>query len=100
MSATDLQEYVGTTADRIDFVTACWDEATALVDGYVGTAFVPATVLDRARLEVGAELFYRRGTKNGLSQVATPDAAPVRIARDPMVAAYPLLNRYVLGGFA
>ena len=79
----------------------CEAEAEALVTAYVGTALVPSEVLGRAVLEVGSELFHRRSAPNGVAQFGTLDgAAPLRVARDPMVGAYPLLARYVGGGFA
>ena len=96
-----LAQYVGSGAADAEFVAACEAEATALVGAYVGTATVPSEVLGRAALEVGSELFHRRSAPNGVAQFGTQDgAAPLRVARDPMVGAYPLLNRYVSGGFA
>lgn len=100
VTAADLTAYVGAQPTDSEFVTACWSEAEALVSAYVGTATVPSEVLGRAVLEVGSELFHRRSAPNGVAQFATLDASPIRIARDPMVGAYPLLNRYVGGGFA
>ncbi|GMA34738.1 hypothetical protein [Demequina litorisediminis] len=100
MTATDLLVYVNAGDSDLPFITECHAEATDLVAVYVGDAEVPETVLGRAVKEVGAELFHRRSTKNGVAQFATPDAQPIRVARDPMVAAYPILNRYVGGGFA
>lgn len=98
--ADKLISYVGATANKTDFAGECIAEAADLVAGYVGEAEVPSTVLERAILEVGAELYNRKDTKNAVAQFATPDATPVRIARDPMVAAYPLLNRFVGPGLA
>lgn len=96
MSAADLQEYVRAADGDLDFVTDCYDEATALVETHIGSdAEVPEVVRDRAILEVGAELFHRRSTKNGVAQFATGDGQPVRVARDPMVAARPILAPYV-----
>ena len=96
-----LSTYVGAGAADAEFVAACEAEATALVGAFVGTATVPSEVLGRASLEVGSELFHRRSAPNGVAQFGTLDgAAPLRVARDPMVGAYPLLNRYVGGGFA
>lgn len=100
MDATDLQTYVNAAGGDTEFIEQCWAQAVTLVAGYVGLSVVPADVQDRATLEVGAELFHRKSTKNGVAQFATPDGNPVRVARDPMVAAYPLLGRYVGGGFA
>lgn len=99
MSATDLQDYVG-AAEANDYVQACWDEASDLVGVYVGDVEVPAPVLHRAILEVGSELYHRKNSPQGVAQFAALDGAPVRVARDPMVGAYPILSRFVGGGFA
>ncbi len=99
MDAATLAAYVGATSTT-EFVAECWTTAGTLVARHIGARKVPDDVRDRATLEVGAELFHRRATKNAVAQFASPDAAPVRIARDPMVAAYPLLAPYVGGGFA
>lgn len=97
MTAEALRDYVGTTDDP--FVDQCWDEALALVTAYVGSAVVPQVILDRATLEVGSELFHRRNAPNGVAQFASLDGAPIRVARDPMLGAYPILNRYLVVGF-
>ncbi len=96
----DLLEYVGAATGDLVFVTACLAEATELVSAYCGATAVPDPIKDRATKEVGAELFHRQAAKNGIAQFATADGAPVRIARDPMVAAYPLLDKYVAGGLS
>lgn len=96
-----LKAYVGAPSSDDTFVTACWDEATALVTKFVGTKTVPATVLLRAKIECGSELFHRRSAPNGIAQFATLDGgSAVRVARDPMIAAYPLLVPYVGQGIA
>lgn len=101
MTVEDLQAYVGAGAADAAFVASCWTEADALVTEYVGTADVPAEVASRAALEVGAELFHRRQSPGGITQFATVDGpSPVRMARDPMLGAYPLLDPYLPGGFA
>jgi hypothetical protein len=95
MSAENLFTYVGAHAQQEAFVDSCWAEASALVDDYVGEVQVPTVILDRAKLEVGSALFHRRQAPNGIAQFATADGNnAVRVARDPMVAAYPLLERY------
>jgi hypothetical protein len=99
MTAERLASYVGTN-NANGFVTHCWDEAVELVNAYVDGAEIPESTLTRAQLEVGAELFHRKSTKNAVAQFATPDAQPIRIARDPMVAAYPLLARHMPGALA
>lgn len=98
--AADLLAYVNAGAADADFVQECLTEAQVLVGRYVGVAVVPEAVLDRAVKEVGSELFHRRQAPNGIAQFATPDASPVRVARDPMLGAYPILARWLGGGFA
>lgn len=102
MAGADLRSYVNSSqpADE-EFLAMCWTEAETLVETYVGESYVPGEILHRATLEVGAELFHRRQAPGGITQFATVDGtAPVRMARDPMAGAYPLLDRFVAGGFA
>lgn len=100
LSATDLSEWVGDDGRNETLVASCWETAITLVTNYVDPVNVPQEILDRATLEVGAELFHRKAAKNGIVQFATPDAPATRIARDPMVAAYPLLDPFVKPGIA
>ena len=115
-----LRSYVGAKAaaagERDPVEDACL-EAVALVDRYitdhgivrysvfdpVATAQgLPEEIEFRAIIEVGAELYHRKNAKNAVTQFATADTiAPVRIARDPMIAARPLLAPWSKeGGFA
>ena len=90
-----------TSAADDSLISSCWEEASELVVAYVGAHDVPVRVQDRAVLEVGAELFHRRSAPGGITQFATLDGpSPVRMARDPMLGAYPLLDRFLPGGFA
>jgi len=84
------------------FIEACADEAVALVNGFLGTdvELVPASVLNLAYIQVGSELFNRRKAPNGIAQFSALDGSAIRVARDPMVAAYPLLRPFMRGGFA
>lgn len=104
MDFTNLQGYVGAPESDAIYVEQCWDEATALVTAYVGTIdpvfVIPDEIRDRATLEVGSELYHRRQAPNGVAQFSTIDGSPIRVARDPMVGAYPLLNRYIAPGLA
>ena len=101
LSWTDLKAYVNAPTADDDFVEQCWTEAIALVTKFVGTATVPATITDRARIEVGQELYNRRAAPNGIAQYATFDGATaLRTARDPMVGAYPILQPYTGQGIA
>jgi hypothetical protein len=100
MAAYDnLKAYVGASDADNAFVSACWDEAHLLIDTYIGTATVPAAIIARAKVEVGSELFHRRSAPNGIAQFATLDgSSAVRVARDPMIPAYSMLNRYMPSG--
>jgi len=71
------------------------------VNRFIGVAVVPADVLDRAKIECGSELYHRRSAPNGIAQFATLDGgSAIRVARDPMVAAIPLLQPFVGLGIA
>lgn len=96
MSVTleQLQNYVGTKEDG-QFIASTLTSANTLVSNYVGTASVPESIRDQAVLIVASELFHRRSAPNGVAQFASLDGSPVRIAKDPMNAAYPLLMPFV-----
>lgn len=81
---------------------ACVEQAVAMVTNFVGTNAdrVPESVLDLASLEVAQDLYFRTESKNGISQFADGDGGPVRIARDPMLAAYAILRPFLPMGFA
>ena len=96
-----LKAYVGAPDSDNSFVSDCWDQAHLLVDTFVGAVVVPATVLTRAKIECGSELYHRRSAPNGIAQFATLDGgSAVRVARDPMIGAYPLLYPYTGQGLA
>lgn len=99
MDYTDLQSYVGADLSDATFVEECWDQASALVTAYIGAitpvVAIPAIIVDRSTLEVGSELYHRRNAPNGVAQFSTFDGQAIRVARDPMVGAYPLLQRYL-----
>lgn len=104
MDYTNLESYVGADPSDSAYVEQCWGEALSLVSAYVGTitpvATIPTEILDRAALEVGSELYHRRQAPNGVAQFSTFDGSPIRVARDPMVGAYPILQRYIGLGVA
>lgn len=98
---TALKTYVNAPTADDAFVTQCFNEAIALVTKFTGTATVPEAIVDRARIEVGQELYSRRAAPNGIAQYATFEgASAIRVARDPMVGAYPILQPYVGQGIA
>jgi hypothetical protein len=96
MDWTDLKAYVGSSDVDDAFVEDCWNTAEDLIASYVQSTKIPAQVLKRCNLEVGSELYHRRSAPMGVSQYATYDGAPIRIARDPLIGVYPLLNRYMV----
>lgn len=106
MSAAELAEFVG-AKEVGPAVTDAWSVGYDLVVGYLaghglGYLDIPEPVMNRAVLETGAELYHRKAARNGVSQFATADSvSPMRIARDPLVAARPLLAPFLArGGFA
>lgn len=101
VAVEQARQYVGAAASDDTFLGSCIAEAAALVARFIGLATIPDEVEDRAVLEVCSELFHRRQAPSGIAQFATIDgASPIRVARDPMVAAYPLLTPYVGTGIA
>lgn len=92
----------GATLAHVDatFVGQCVDEARALVGQLVGKHEPPTEILDRATIEAASELYHRRQAPNGISQFATPDGSPIRIARDPMNTARAILTPFLPLGFA
>jgi hypothetical protein len=101
MTWQDLKAYVNAPAADDDLVEANWTEAHALITVFIGDAVVPVAIHDRARIVVGAELYGQRAAPNGIAQFATFDGqSAIRVARDPMTGAYPLLSRFVPLGIA
>lgn len=99
MTWEDLKSFVGSSTADDTYVQQCWTTATELVDNFIGTNEVPATVSDRAILMTGSELYHQRNAPNGVAQFNEFNGAPVRIARDPMTPAYSLLSTYMVVGF-
>lgn len=90
----EFQAYVGT--DETDFPQECLTSGLALVTRFIGTVTtVPTAIKDQATLIASSELFHRRSAPQGVAQFASMDGTPVRVARDPMIAVYPLLQPYV-----
>lgn len=97
MSVTlaEFQAYIGTD-ETGSFIESCLTAANAHVGRFIGEIdTVPGEIHDQAILICGSELFHRRSAPNGVAQFASMDGSPVRIARDPMGAVYPLLQPYV-----
>ncbi|MDJ1115341.1 hypothetical protein [Microbacterium dauci] len=99
---TELTWYVDAVGDDVEFAGESKTLATQMVHDFIGGAEnpfgVPAPVVARAILEVGADLYYRKASRNGVVELGGVEAQPFRINRDPMTAAYPLLRRYLVMG--
>ena len=96
MSVTleEFQAYVGT--DETTFPQECLTAGLALITKYIGSVTtVPVAIQDQATLIASSELFHRRSAPNGVAQYASFDGNPVRVAKDPLNAVYPLLLRYL-----
>lgn len=89
----EFKAYVGTDEDS-DFVERCLDAGHTLVDRYQGQSVVPNDVHRQAIFICASEIFHRRSAPNGVAQFASFDGSPIRVAKDPMNAVYPLLMPY------
>ena len=98
ITADSLREYLGSPAADDEFLEGCIQTAANLVNIYIGTAAVPEAVLDNVYMSVSADIYMRRNAPQGISQFASFDGAAIRIARDPLQGAYPIINRYVGAG--
>lgn len=97
MDTETLRNYIGAMPQDDVFIEECLTTAQLLINEYIGKGIVPEAVRERCYLEVGSELYHRRQAPLGVAQFATFDAAPIRIARDPLTGVYPILNRYIVG---
>jgi len=93
VTVEQFRSYVG-TKEVSSFVDGCLASANQFVAKFVGNAKVPGDVLDQAVLSCASELFHRRSAPNGVAQFADLGTT-VRIAKDPMTAAYQMLLPFV-----
>lgn len=97
--AITLAWYVQAVGEDATLAQQCASEASELVAPLVGAQnpySVPESVIARAVLEVGADLFYRKASRNGIVQFdGVETSSAVRISRDPLSAAYPFLRPYM-----
>lgn len=95
----DLKVYLNVSdLGENDFIKDCWDDGYSLVYDFCEYEDVPGSIIERAALLVGANLYWLRNAPGGVTQFASFDGAPVRVQRDPMQAALPLLRRYMVVG--
>lgn len=93
-----LAAHVKASTDRKADLEADFETAVALVDARIGNAQgVPDTVRERAVLACGGELWTQRDARGGIvAQFGDlGQAGGMRLARDPMVAAMPLLAPFL-----
>jgi hypothetical protein len=93
VTVEQFRAYVG-TKEVSSNVDQCLAAANQYVSRFVGSARVPTDVLDQAVLSCASELFHRRSAPNGIAQFADLGTT-VRIAKDPMTAAYQMLLPFV-----
>lgn len=98
VSVTELARFV--SAPPTDaYLDECITEAVELVKKLAGDRLpiIPGPVADRAVLEVAADLYHRRATRNGIAGFDDTEisAAPVRINRDPLTPARPILAPWI-----
>jgi len=92
-----LKGYIRAGDDDDVFIERCFDDATELVNDYVGETYIPEAKLALAILKTGGELYSQRDAPGGISQFSDMNANPIRVARDPLTAAKPILRKYVTG---
>lgn len=95
VTLADLQAYIG-TEETGDFIESCLSAGNAMVGNYIGEVdTVPNEVHNQAILICASEIYHRRSAPNGIAQFASMDGQPIRTAKDPMSAVYPLLLPFV-----
>lgn len=93
-----LKEYLRAGDLEDSFIEDCLAEATELVDGYIGESPIPEVRYDLAVKKTAAELYAQRDAPQGVSQFSDLDnVQPIRVARDPLTAAKPILRKYKTG---
>ncbi|MFD6092416.1 hypothetical protein ACFWGN_09885 [Oerskovia sp. NPDC060338] len=102
ISGADLITYANAADVDLEYADGCAEAAMALVDNFISIGSVPESVLRRSYLVVAAEMFEQRNAPSGIRQFAGEgyDGGGMRVARDPMTGAYPILRPFLAGGFA
>jgi hypothetical protein len=92
---TEVADYVGTSPAE-PTLPGLLSVAVKLVDDHLGATGrerCPEEVHKHAITQLVSELWTRRNAPGGVAQW-TPDGAPLRLARDSLVAVRPLLDPY------
>lgn len=77
------------------------DQARIMIENHAGRSIdnVPGAILNLAIVAVARDLHTMAKAPGGVFSPFA-DAPAVRLARDPMKAAYPLISPYIKGGFS
>lgn len=89
-----FRAYLRCTGTDVE-LTPVYDAARLLVAQYVADRVVPDEILTLAVHKVGSELWAARDAVGGIVTGYTDMGSGLRLARDPMVAARPILALYV-----
>ena len=94
VTVAQLQSYIG-TKETGSFIEGCLASGLSLVNNYIGSSDVPVSIKDQAVLICASEIFHRKSAPQGVAQFAALDGQPIRVAKDPMNAVYPLLLPFI-----
>lgn len=94
-----LREYVKAPASD-PYVDICAAEAQQVITDLLARAeveegTVPDIITARATREVGADLYFRRASRNGIATFGDAELAAVHINRDPTITAKTILRDYL-----
>ncbi|MDU5025364.1 MAG: hypothetical protein E6261_04610 [Cutibacterium avidum] len=97
ITAHNLADYLGSPSLPDQDAGPVIDAATQLVNQTLGGNLddVPASILSQAEVIVAAELWRRRDAPGGVVNAWGDAATPVRLARDPITPALPLLRPWM-----
>jgi ABC-type molybdate transport system substrate-binding protein len=96
-----LDWYVAAMGEDADYAKQSALDAAELLAPFIGVGnpyAVPAGVVARAVLEVGADLYYRKASRNGVVGLDSVEPQPFRLNRDPLAAGYPFLRPFIPWG--
>lgn len=83
-----------------------YDQASELVTQYISDgdgaprATIPVATLTRCTLDAADRLHALEVAPNGQAQFSTLDSPMPVVSRDPLIAVYPILDRYLPGAIS
>lgn len=98
--SADYEDYDGPRVERA--IASSYALLDALLAGCSPLRPVPGAIYEQAALEAAQAIYKRQDTTSGTdpSVVYQGGGAPTRAPRDPLTLVYPLVRRYIGGGFA